>query len=54
MNMFGVMEICQSMEGARFALGIRNPNSKMLRLSVAAGYQCWRAPASSRPAGIKG
>jgi Domain of unknown function (DUF932) len=39
MNMFGVMEIDQGMEGARFALGIRNSNSKMFRLSVTVGYR---------------
>jgi hypothetical protein len=39
MNMFGVMEIDQGMEGARFALGIRNSNSKLFRLSVTVGYR---------------
>ena len=39
MNMFGVMEIDQGMQGARFALGIRNSNSKMFRLSVTVGYR---------------
>jgi hypothetical protein len=39
MNLFGVMEIDQGMEGARFALGIRNSNSKMFRLSVTVGYR---------------
>ena len=39
MNMFGVMEIDQGMEGARFALGIRNSSSKMFRLSVTVGYR---------------
>ena len=41
MNMFGVMEIDQGMQGARFALGIRNSNSKMFRLSVTVGYRLW-------------
>jgi hypothetical protein len=39
MNMFGVMEIDQGMEGARFALGIRNSNSKQFRLAVTVGYR---------------
>jgi Domain of unknown function (DUF932) len=39
MNMFGVMEIDQAMEGARFALGIRNSNSKQFRLAVTVGYR---------------
>jgi hypothetical protein len=39
MNMFGVMEIDQGMQGARFALGLRNSNSKMFRLSVTVGYR---------------
>lgn len=39
MNMFGVMEIDQGMSGARFALGIRNSNSKLFRLSVTVGYR---------------
>ena len=39
MNMFGVMEIDQGMPGARFALGIRNSNSKLFRLSVTVGYR---------------
>jgi len=39
MNLFGVMEIDQGMEGARFALGIRNSNSKLFRLAVTVGYK---------------
>jgi hypothetical protein len=39
MNLFGVMEIDQGMEGARFALGIRNSNSKQFRLAVTVGYK---------------
>jgi hypothetical protein len=39
MNMFGVMEIDQGMEGARFALGVRNSNSKQFRLAVTVGYK---------------
>jgi len=39
MNMFGVMEIDQGMQGARFALGIRNSNSKQFRLAVTVGYR---------------
>lgn len=39
MNLFGVMEIDQGMQGARFALGIRNSNSKLFRLSVTVGYR---------------
>lgn len=39
MNMFGVMEIDQGMQGARFALGIRNSNSKLFRLAVTVGYK---------------
>ena len=39
MNMFGVMEIDQGMEDARFALGIRNSNSKQFRLAVTVGYK---------------
>jgi hypothetical protein len=41
MNMFGVMEIDQGMEGARFALGIRNSNSKQFRLAVTVGVRLW-------------
>lgn len=39
MNMFGIMEIDQGMEGARFALDIRNSNSKQFRLAVTVGYR---------------
>lgn len=39
MNLFGVMEIDQGMEGARFALGIRNSNSKQFRVAVTVGYK---------------
>jgi hypothetical protein len=39
MNMFGIMEIDQGMQGARFALGLRNSNSKLFRLSVTVGYR---------------
>jgi hypothetical protein len=39
MNLFGVMEIDQGMEGARFALGIRNSNSKQFRLAVTVVYR---------------
>ena len=39
MNMFGVLEIDQGADGIRFALGIRNSNSKMFRLSVTVGYR---------------
>ena len=39
MNMFGVMEIDRGMEGARFAFGIQNSNSKLFRLSVTGGYR---------------
>ncbi len=39
MNMFGVLEIDQGAEGIRFALGVRNSNSKMFRLSVTVGYR---------------
>jgi hypothetical protein len=39
MNMFGVLEIDQGIEGIRFALGIRNSNSKLFRLAVTVGYR---------------
>jgi hypothetical protein len=41
MNMFGVMELDQGMEGARFALGLRNSNSKLFRLAITVGLRCF-------------
>src|SRR3984885_7203570 len=39
-EMFGVMELDhQGMEGARFALGIRNSNAKRFRFSITVGYR---------------
>lgn len=39
-DMFGVMELDhQGMEGARFALGIRNSNAKRFRFSITVGYR---------------
>src|SRR5437762_880193 len=39
MKMFGVMEIDQGMNGARFALGLRNSHDKSFRLAVTVGYR---------------
>jgi hypothetical protein len=39
MKMFGAMELDQGMEGARFALGIRNSHDKSFRLAVTVGYR---------------
>jgi hypothetical protein len=39
MNLSGVMEIDQRMEGARFAPGIRNSNSRQFRLAVTVGCE---------------
>jgi hypothetical protein len=38
-KMFGVMELNEGMEGARFALGIRNSHDKTFRLGVTVGYR---------------
>jgi hypothetical protein len=38
-KMFGVMELDQGMDGARFALGIRNSHDKTFRLAITAGYK---------------
>lgn len=39
-DMFGVMELDhQGMDGARFALGIRNSNAKRFRFSITVGYR---------------
>ena len=38
-KMFGVMELDQGMEGARFALGIRNSHDKTFRLAITVGYK---------------
>jgi hypothetical protein len=38
-DMFGVMELDQQMDGARFALGIRNSNAKRFRFSITVGYR---------------
>lgn len=38
-DMFGVMELDHGMEGARFALGIRNSNAKRFRFSITVGYR---------------
>src|SRR4051794_1682347 len=38
-KMFGVMELDQGMEGARFALGLRNSHDKSFRLSICVGYR---------------
>src|SRR5437773_11135529 len=37
--MFGVMELDQGMEGARFALGVRNSHDKTFRLAITVGYR---------------
>src|SRR3954469_16027673 len=39
MKMFGVMELDQGMNGARFALGIRNSHDKSFRLAITVGYR---------------
>jgi hypothetical protein len=39
MKMFGVMELDQGMNGARFALGLRNSHDKTFRLGVTVGYR---------------
>jgi hypothetical protein len=38
-KMFGVMELDQGMDGARFALGIRNSHDKTFRLAITVGYR---------------
>ncbi len=38
-KMFGVMELDQGMNGARFALGIRNSHDKSFRLAITVGYK---------------
>jgi len=38
-DMFGVIELDQGMDGARFALGIRNSNAKRFRFSITVGYR---------------
>ncbi len=38
-DLFGVMELDQGMDGARFALGIRNSNAKRFRFSITVGYR---------------
>jgi hypothetical protein len=38
-KMFGVMELDQGMEGARFALGVRNSHDKTFRLAITVGYR---------------
>ncbi|MGA2147317.1 MAG: DUF932 domain-containing protein [Bryobacteraceae bacterium] len=38
-KMFGVMELDQGMDGARFALGIRNSHDKSFRLAITVGYR---------------
>jgi Domain of unknown function (DUF932) len=38
-KMFGLMELDQSFNGARFALGIRNSHDKTLRLAMTVGYR---------------
>jgi len=39
MKMFGVMELDQGMQGARFALGLRNSHDKSFRLAITVGYK---------------
>jgi len=39
MKMFGVIELDQGMQGARFALGVRNSHDKTFRLAVTVGYR---------------
>lgn len=39
MKMFGVMELDQGMQGARFTLGVRNSHDKSFRLAVTVGYR---------------
>ena len=38
-NFFGVMTLDQGMDGASFALGVRNSHSKQFRLSIAVGLR---------------
>ena len=38
-KMFGVMELNEGMDGARFALGIRNSHDKTFRLAITVGYR---------------
>jgi hypothetical protein len=38
-NFFGVMTLDQGMDGASFALGVRNSHSKQFRLSIVVGYR---------------
>jgi hypothetical protein len=38
-KMFGLLELDQTFDGARFALGIRNSHDKMMRLAMTIGYR---------------
>lgn len=39
MKLFGLLEINATMEGIRFAIGLRNSNDKSMRLGMVAGYR---------------
>ena len=39
MKLFGLLEINATMEGIRFAIGLRNSNDKSMRLGLVAGYR---------------
>jgi hypothetical protein len=39
MKLFGVMELEQTFDGARYALGIRNANDKSMRLAMTVGFR---------------
>src|SRR5688572_12582597 len=38
-KMFGLMELDQTFDGARFALGLRNSHDKTMRLAMTIGYR---------------
>jgi hypothetical protein len=40
-NFFGVMTLDQGIDGAQFALGVRNSHSKQFRLSIVVGVRLW-------------
>ena len=42
-NFFGVMTLDQGIDGAQFALGVRNSHSKQFRLSIVVGVRLWGA-----------
>ena len=39
MKLFGIMDLEQGFDGARYALGIRNANDKSMRLALTVGYR---------------